>query len=90
VVPTLLAQKKDKFGTIEVNESAKDGKFRLAIRNADGKYLVGSLGFATEKEALKALDELKLVVVKGSIVKQKKGEEDEKDKKTTKKDKKDK
>ena len=31
VAPTLQAQKKDKNGTIEVNESAKDGKFRLEM-----------------------------------------------------------
>ena len=47
---SLLAQKegppKHKGGTIEINESEKDGKFRIAVRNADGKYLVGSLGFA--------------------------------------------
>ncbi|MGL4551859.1 MAG: hypothetical protein ACRC33_11795, partial [Gemmataceae bacterium] len=79
--PTLLAQgKKDKNGTIEVNESAKDGKFRLAVRNAAGKYLAGSspTGFATEKEALAALDELKLVLSKGTIVKQVKGEVEKK------------
>ncbi|NBO91203.1 MAG: hypothetical protein EBV06_02630 [Planctomycetia bacterium] len=86
---SLLAQGKKGTGTIEVNESAKDGKFRLAIRNADGKYLAGSspTGFATEKEALAALEELKAVLAKGSVVKQKKGEAEDKkkdgEKKTT-------
>jgi uncharacterized protein YegP (UPF0339 family) len=67
---------KGKGPIIEINESLKDGKFRFVIRDADGKYLAGSLisGFATEKDALKAIDDLKMALTKGTIVKQKKGE----------------
>jgi uncharacterized protein YegP (UPF0339 family) len=85
---TLLAQgKKDgpakgKGPVIEINESAKDGRFRFVIRDADGKYLAGSLvnGYATEKDALKAIEDLKSALSKGTVVKQKKGEEIPKDK----------
>jgi uncharacterized protein YegP (UPF0339 family) len=83
VGPMLQAQKKDKNGTIEIVESAKDGKFRITIRNADGKFLAqagGPSGFATKKEAMKAIDELKMVVSKGTVV-EKKAEEKDKDKK---------
>lgn len=74
--PAALAQptKKDKdtvkkggtkagVGTIEVNEG-KDGKFRFFVRNADGKLIAmsGPGGFATDKEAAKAVDELREVI----------------------------
>ncbi|MFQ3592294.1 MAG: hypothetical protein SNJ82_03775 [Gemmataceae bacterium] len=85
---SLLAQgKKDaptkaKGPIIELNESLKDGRFRFVIRDAEGKYLAGSLvnGYATEKDALKAIEDLKMALSKGTVVKQKKGEEEKKDK----------
>jgi uncharacterized protein YegP (UPF0339 family) len=95
---SLLAQdKKDppakgKGPIIELNESLKDGRFRFVIRDAEGKYLAGSLvnGYATEKDALKAIEDLKMALSKGKLVKQKKGaeEKDKKDKKEPMKDKK--
>lgn len=50
-------------GTIEVAEG-KDGKFRFFVRNADGKLLAmsGPGGFATDKEAAKAVEELREVI----------------------------
>jgi uncharacterized protein YegP (UPF0339 family) len=97
---SLLAQgKKDapdkgKGPIIELNESLKDGRFRFVIRDAEGKYLAGSLvnGYATEKDALKAIEDLKLALSKGKLVKQKKGaeEQDKKDKKDKKEPTKDK
>jgi hypothetical protein len=68
--PTAAVAQKDKAkapgaGTIEINESEKDGKFRFVIRNADGKGLAQQLppgGFATEKEALKAVEDLKAIL----------------------------
>jgi len=59
------AKKDDKgaAGTIEISEG-KDGKFRFSIRNAEGKYLGGSgpVGFASEKDARTAIDDLKKVL----------------------------
>ncbi|MGL6094676.1 MAG: hypothetical protein ACRC7O_02595 [Fimbriiglobus sp.] len=50
-------------GTIEIAES-KNGKFRFGIRDADGKYLCGSLpsAFATKEEAAEALEKLKSIL----------------------------
>lgn len=47
-------------GIVEVNEG-KDGKFRLNIRDPDGKLLVmsGPTGYATKDDAVKVLDRLK-------------------------------
>jgi uncharacterized protein YegP (UPF0339 family) len=70
-----VAQKKEmKAGTIEVNKG-KDGKFRYSVRNADGKFLAGSTAYATEKEALKGIEELK-DVLKTAKVTAKKGGKD--------------
>ena len=66
-----LAQKdkvKDKgkavAAVIEVNESEKDGKFRFVIRNGEGKAVALSpvSGFATEKDAMKAIEDLKAIL----------------------------
>ncbi|MFO0879856.1 MAG: hypothetical protein U0840_21120 [Gemmataceae bacterium] len=80
VGPRALAQgtKKDKdtkttkskggTGTVEVNEG-KDGKFRFFIRDAEGKLLAMSSpsGFATAKDASKAVDDLKEIVATAKV-----------------------
>jgi len=55
-------------GTIEISEG-KDSKFRFSVRNAEGKYLGGSgpVGFATEKDARAAIDDLKKVLITAKI-----------------------
>jgi uncharacterized protein YegP (UPF0339 family) len=60
--------KKDKTkekaaAVIEITEG-KDGKYRFFVRNAEGKLLAMSSpgGFASEKEAAKAIEELREVV----------------------------
>jgi hypothetical protein len=58
------AGKEDSKGAvIEVTEG-KDGKFRFFVRNAEGKLLAMSSpgGFATAKEAEKAVEDLKDVM----------------------------
>jgi uncharacterized protein YegP (UPF0339 family) len=59
-------------GTIEITEG-KDGKYRFNVRNADGKYLGGSgpTGYASEKEAEKAIEEFKEVVANAKVTKAK-------------------
>jgi len=84
--PTAMAQKdKDKKkggpGTVEISEG-KDGKFRLTIRDADGKFLALSAAHATEKEARAAIDELRDALAKAKVVVKK--AEKEKEKKTDK------
>src|SRR5262249_61799246 len=83
-----LAQKeKDKStkkggpGTVEIGEG-KDGKFRLTIRDAEGKFLAVSAPHATEKEARAAIDELRDALTKAKVVVKK--AEKEKEKKTDK------
>ena len=55
--------KKPTGGVIEVAEG-KDGKFRFFVRNADGKLLAMSSpsGFASEKDAKEAINDLKDVI----------------------------
>lgn len=76
------AKKDDKAstGTIEISEG-KDGKFRFSVRNAEGKYLGGSgpVGFATEKDAHAAIEDLKKVLATAKIV-TKKSDTKDKDK----------
>jgi hypothetical protein len=63
------AKKDDKgAGTVEISEG-KDGKFRFSVRNADGKYIGGSgpVGFASDKDARAAIDELKHVLATAKI-----------------------
>lgn len=98
VTPGVQAQakkEKDKdtkskdVGVIEVAEG-KDGKFRFFVRSSDGKLLAMSSpgGFATEKDAAKAIDELKDVLGKAKVTAAKKDTKKDKDKdKATKKDK---
>src|SRR4051794_12979627 len=85
--PTVMAQKdkdakKDKGakkggpGTVEIGEG-KDGKFRLTIRDAEGKFLAVSAPFATEKEARAGIDELREALTKAKVV-VKKPEKDDK------------
>src|SRR4051794_25053787 len=90
--PTVKAQdkkdkdtKKDKKdarkggpGTVEIGEG-KDGKFRLTIRDAEGKFLAVSAPHTTEKEAREAIDELREALTKAKVV-VKKAEKDKKDK----------
>ncbi len=77
------AKKDDKAGagTIEISEG-KDGKFRFGVRNAEGKYLGGSgpIGYATEKDARTADDELKQVLATAKITTKKGDGKDKKDK----------
>jgi uncharacterized protein YegP (UPF0339 family) len=76
VVPSnnAVAQKDAKVPYIEVNESSKDGKFRFVIRNADGKMLAmsGPTGFATEKDAHKAIEDLKTALKTAKVMPTKK------------------
>ena len=66
--------KKDKItkgkgaAVIEITEG-KDGKFRFFVRNAEGKLLAMSSpgGFASEKEASRAIAELKEVVKSAKV-----------------------
>jgi uncharacterized protein YegP (UPF0339 family) len=53
---------------IDVTEG-KDGKFRFVVRNGEGKLLAmsGPSGYATEKDALKAIEDLKEGVGKAKI-----------------------
>jgi uncharacterized protein YegP (UPF0339 family) len=61
--------KKAKGGTIEISEG-KDSKFRFSVRSGDGTYLGGSgpKGYASEKDARKAIDELKEVIATAKVV----------------------
>lgn len=80
------AKKDDKAsaGTVEISEG-KDGKFRFAVRNAEGKYLGGSgpVGFATEKDAVAAIEDLKKVLATAKVI-TKKGDAKDKDGKDAK------
>ena len=65
---------------IEITEG-RDGRFRFFIRNSDGKLLAMSSpprGFASEKEATKAVEELRAAVKSAKVTvgksKKKKGE----------------
>ena len=71
--------------TIEIQEGG-DGKFRFFVRNADDKLLAMSSpgGYATEKDARAALDDLKDVIGKAKIHKTKKEPKKEKEKKKEK------
>jgi uncharacterized protein YegP (UPF0339 family) len=70
-----VAQKKEvKAGTIEVNKG-KDDKFRFSVRNAAGKFIAGSTAYATEKDALKGIDELKDVLKTAKVTTKKVGKE---------------
>jgi uncharacterized protein YegP (UPF0339 family) len=77
--PTMAqATKKDKdskkakdakpAGVIEIAEG-KDDKFRFFVRNAEGKLLAMSSpgGFATEKDAKEAIDDLKEVISSAKV-----------------------
>src|SRR5262245_7864931 len=76
--PAAVAQgKKDKDKDTKAKPGApvivitegKDGKFRFVVRNAEGKLLAmsGPTGFATEKEAMSAIQELKEVIGRAKI-----------------------
>ena len=85
-VPYSVAQtKKDAKGAavIEIGEG-KDGKFRLTIRDAEGKFLALSAAHATEKEARAAIDELRDALNKAKVVVKKAEKDKEKAKKTDK------
>jgi hypothetical protein len=57
-----------KGGEIQVREGA-DGKFRFQVRNADDKYLAGSLtGYEDKNDALKAAAEFKAIVGESKVV----------------------
>lgn len=76
--------KKAAPGTIEIGEG-KDGKFRLTIRDSEGKFLALSAAFATEKEARQGIEDIKEAMAKAKVV-VKKAEKDKKDDKKEKKD----
>ncbi len=64
---------KDKAPYIEVAEG-KDGKYRFTVRTGEGKLLAmsGPTGYASEKDALKAIEDLKSAVVKAKVMPTKK------------------
>jgi hypothetical protein len=72
---------KGKEGAIEIAEG-KDGKFRFFVRDDEGKLLAMSSpgGFASVKDAQKAIDELKDVIKTAKVTVAKKDGK-EKDKK---------
>jgi hypothetical protein len=58
-------------GVVEIVES-KDGKYRFTVRDADGKYVAGSLvGHATEAEAKAVVEELKTLLTTAKFVSKK-------------------
>lgn len=75
-----LAQKKEakaaKAGVVEVKQG-KDDKFRLTVRDADGKFLAMSGAFATKADALKGLDALKDALKDAKVVEVKGGGKDD-------------
>jgi uncharacterized protein YegP (UPF0339 family) len=75
IVPdtAVIAQGTKKEPYIEVNEG-KDGKFRFNVRNAEGKLLAqsGPTGFADEKTALKAIEDLKTALKTAKVMPTKK------------------
>jgi uncharacterized protein YegP (UPF0339 family) len=87
--PTTQAQDKvktkvkdsKKGGTIEI-AAGKDDKFRFFVRDADGKLLAmsGPGGFATEKDAEKAVDVLREVVETAKVHIRKSAKEKDTDK----------
>lgn len=74
------AQKKEakaaKGGVVEVKQG-KDDKFRLTVRDADGKFLAMSGAFATKADALKGLDALKDALKDAKVVEVKGGGKDD-------------
>jgi hypothetical protein len=66
-------------GVIEVSEG-KDSKFRFVVRDSEGKLLAmsGPRGFATEKDAVKAIDDLKEVLRTAKVTHGKKKGKDSK------------
>ena len=76
----VTAQKKDapkaKPGVVEVKQG-KDDKYRLTIRDADGKFLAMSGAFATKADALKGLDILKDALKDAKVVEVKGGGKDD-------------
>jgi uncharacterized protein YegP (UPF0339 family) len=69
----VVAQGTKKTPHIEVSES-KDGKFRFTVRSGDGKLLAmsGPTGHADEKNALKAIEDLKAALKTAKITPTKK------------------
>ena len=79
--PDAAAGAKKKTATIEIIES-KDGKYRFTVRDAEGTYLGGSAtGYATEKAAKKAVEDLKEALGAATFVSKKAEEKKDKDKK---------
>jgi uncharacterized protein YegP (UPF0339 family) len=65
--------KEAKAPYIEVSEG-KDSKFRFTVRSGEGKLLAmsGPTGYATEKDALKAVEDLKTAMTKAKVMPTKK------------------
>jgi uncharacterized protein YegP (UPF0339 family) len=77
--PTDKATKDDKKPTASTGKSAvvvkpgKDDRFRIFIRNEDGKTIMMSSGngFETEKEAKEAIDEIKAILKDAKVTSEK-------------------
>jgi len=65
------APKKDaKAGTAVGNvivAAGKDGKYRFQVRTAEDKYVCGSGAYATEKDAVAAVEDLKKILATAKI-----------------------
>ncbi len=48
-------------GTVII-AAGKDGKYRFQVRTAEDKYVCGSGAYATEKDAIAAVDDLKQIL----------------------------
>jgi uncharacterized protein YegP (UPF0339 family) len=69
----VVAQDKSKGPHINVTEG-KDGKYRFTVRSGEGKLLAmsGPTGYASEKDALKAIEDLKTALKTAKIMPAKK------------------
>jgi uncharacterized protein YegP (UPF0339 family) len=68
-----VAQKDAKAPHIDVTEG-KDGKYRFTVRSGEGKLLAmsGPTGYVTEKDAHKAIDDLKTALKTAKVMPTKK------------------
>lgn len=70
--PTTVAK-----GSVVIKPDAK-GRFRLSVKNEDGKTLLMSAGngFETEKEAREAIDDIKSILASAKVTVEKGDEKD--------------
>lgn len=81
-------KKAKKAGVVQINESSKNGKFYMSIRDAEGKFLAqgGPSGYENKEDALKALEAIKQALENPKIeYNAKKADDKEDDKKEMKK-----